>query len=92
MRELLNGIFYVLSEGCRWRSLPHDFPPWQTVYKYFRHWQRLEVWHQLNTHLRQEVRNSVEKADNPTAGMIDSQSVKTTEKRGRFMAMTEASK
>jgi len=43
LREILNGVFYVLSEGCRWRALPHDLPPWQTVYNYVRHWQRLGV-------------------------------------------------
>jgi hypothetical protein len=41
LREIINGIFYVLGEGCSWRALPHDLPPWQTVYNYFRHWQRL---------------------------------------------------
>lgn len=40
LREIINGIFYVLPEGCTWRGLPHDLPPWQTVYNYFRHWQR----------------------------------------------------
>lgn len=44
LREIINGIFYVLREGCSWRALPHDLPPWQTVYNYFRHWQRLGVW------------------------------------------------
>ncbi|HEY9743793.1 MAG TPA: transposase [Coleofasciculaceae cyanobacterium] len=65
------------------RALPHDLPPWQTVYNYFRHWQRLGVWQKIHTQLRQQVRKSVEKTDNPTAGIIDSQSVKTAEKRGK---------
>lgn len=92
LREILNGLFYVLREGCSWRALPHDLPPWQTVYKYFRHWQRLGVWQKIHTQLRHRVRQSVEKADNPTAGIIDSQSVKTAEKRGRCMAMTGVNK
>jgi transposase len=83
LREIINGIFYVLREGCSWRALPHDLPPWQTVYNYFRHWQRLGVWQKIHTQLRQQVRKSVEKTDNPTAGIIDSQSVKTAEKRGK---------
>jgi transposase len=84
LREIINGIFYVLPEGCSWRALPHDLPPWQTVYNYFRHWQRLGVWQKIHTQLRHQVRKHMEKTDNPTAGIIDSQSVKTAEKRGKF--------
>ncbi len=91
LREILNAIFYVLSEGCRWRALPHDFPRWQTVYNYFRHWQRLGVWQQIHTQLRSCVRKSVNKAELPTAGMIDSQSVKTAEKKERSTVSTAAS-
>jgi transposase len=87
-REIINGIFYVQREGCAWRSLPHDLPPWQTVYNYFRYWQRLGIWQQVHEQLRQQVRQAMGKAANSTAGIIDSQSVKTTEKRGRFTAMT----
>jgi transposase len=89
-REILNGIFYVLHQGCTWRALPHDLPPWQTVYNYFRHWQRLGVWQKIHTQLRHQVRESVDKTENPTASIIDSQSVKTAEKRGRFTATTAA--
>lgn len=91
LREILNGIFDVLSEGCRWRALPHDLPPWQTVYNYFRHWQRLGVWQQIPTQLRHRVRKSLDKAELATAGTIDSQSVKTTEKKGRSTALMVAS-
>jgi transposase len=73
----------VLHEGCTWRALPHDLPPWQTVYNYFRHWQRLGIWQQIHTQLREQVRVSMNKDNIPTAGIIDSQSVKTTEKRGK---------
>lgn len=92
LREIINGIFYILSEGCRWRALPHDLPPWQTVYNYFRHWQRLGVWQQIHIQLRQRVRQSLDKAELATAGMIDSQSVKTTEKKGRSTALTAANR
>jgi len=68
LREIINGIFYVLREGCSWRALPHDLPPWQTVYNYFRHWQRLGVWQKIHTQLRQQVRKRVEKTDNKGGG------------------------
>ena len=84
LREIINGIFYVLHEGCTWRALPHDLPPWQTVYNYFRHWQQLGVWQQMHTQLRTQVRASVNKTNTPTASIIDSQSVKTAEKRGKY--------
>lgn len=89
LREIINGIFYVLHEGCTWRALPHDFPPWQTVYNYFRYWQQLGVWQKIHTQLRTQVRVSVNKTTTPTASIIDSQSVKTTEKRGKFTVMME---
>lgn len=91
-REVVNAIFYLLHNGCIWRDLPKDLPPWQTVYKYFRRWQRLGVWQQLHTQLRQQVRQAAGKASQPTAAIVDSQSVKTTEKKGRPMAMTVVSK
>lgn len=86
--EIINGIFYVVREGCSWRALPHDLPPWQTVYNYFRHWQRLGLWQKIHKQLRHQVRQHLEKTDNPTAGIIDSQSVKTAEKRGKFTVTT----
>lgn len=86
-REIVNAIFYVQREGCTWRGLPGDFPPWQTVYNYLRHWQRLGIWQQVHNQLREQVRQSVGKTAQPSAGIIDSQSVKTTEKRGKFMAL-----
>jgi transposase len=88
LREIINGIFYVVREGCSWRALPHDLPPWQTVYNYFRHWQRLGIWQKIHKQLRHQVRQHLEKTDNPTAGIIDSQSVKTAEKRGKFTVTT----
>jgi transposase len=55
-RELINAIFYVLQTGCSWRALPHDLPPWQTVYAYFRKLQREGTWQRMNDVLRQDVR------------------------------------
>lgn len=81
-REILNAIFYVNKHGCAWRGLPHDFPCWQTAYGYFRHWRKAGVWEEINAALRDMVRVAEGKAAEPTAAIVDSQSVKTTEKGG----------
>ncbi len=85
-REIVNAIFYVNKHGCTWRGLPHDFPKWQTVYGYFRYWTKTGVWERINATLREAVRVAEGKASEPTAAIIDSQSVKTTEKGG-YMGM-----
>jgi putative transposase len=82
IREILNAIFYILRSGCAWRMLPHDFPAWQTVYGYFRTWRKAGVWEQMNTALRESVREQAGRKAEPRAGIIDSQSVKTTETKG----------
>lgn len=92
MREVLNAIFYLNKTGCSWEMLPKDFPPYSTVYYYHRRWQRRGVWEEINRTLLQLVRQDVGKNALPTAAAIDSQSVKTTEKKGRFMAMMAASR
>src|SRR4028119_972084 len=84
MPEVVNGIFYVLRTGCSWEMLPHDLPPYSTVYFYFRRWQKTGVWQQMNHCLRQKVRQQVNRAQKPSAAIADSKSVKTTEKRGRY--------
>lgn len=90
-REIVNAIVYLLHEGCTWRGLPHDFPAWQTVYKYFRFWQKLGIWESMNRKLQQMVRVQACKEENPTVAIADSQSVKTTEKRGKCTVMTAES-
>lgn len=89
VREVIDAIIYVLKSGCDWRMLPHDFPKWQIVYAYFRNWKKDGTWKKLHDALREKVRVKVGKKAQPTAGVIDSQSVKTG-KKGGFVAMTLA--
>jgi putative transposase len=77
-REILNAIFYVVRSGCAWRLLPHDFPPWKTVYHYFRLWRVDRTWERMHAALRQRVRVRLKRNPQPSAGIVDSQSVKTT--------------
>ena len=81
-REILNAILYVLKTGCPWNLVPHDFPPYSTVFWYFRRWRKEGVWEQLNTVLREKVRQQLGREAHPSALIIDSQTVKTTEKGG----------
>ena len=88
-REMLNAIAYVARTGCSWRMMPHDLPPWQAVYAYFRKLESAELWPKLNDQLREELRVELGRETDPSVVIVDSQSVKTTEKGG-LVALTEA--
>jgi putative transposase len=77
-REILNAIFYVLKSGCPWRLLPRDFPPWETVYWWFRRWRIDGTFERLNAALRERLRIRLGRNAHPSAGIVDSQSAKTT--------------
>jgi putative transposase len=77
LREILNAIFYVGRSGCAWRLLPHDFPPWKTIHHYFRTWRIDGSWERLHAALRERVRVRMKREPQPSAGIVDSQSVKT---------------
>src|SRR5579859_7792168 len=81
-RELVNAMLYVLRSGCPWRLLPHEFPAWGTVYYYFRRWQREGVWEQILQALRMQVRQQAGREAQPSAAVIDSQTIKTSAVRG----------
>ena len=89
MREVVNGILYLVRTGCSWRQLPHDFPPWGTVHWYYRCFRLDGTWQKIHDTLRDKVRVLAGRKKSPSAAIVDSQSVKTTEKGGR-MAMTRA--
>ena len=80
-REVVNAIRYVLRTGCAWRMLPHDLPLWQTAYHYFRDWRRDGTWERVHAVLRERVRVAEGRDSSPSAAIIDSQSVKTTDKQ-----------
>jgi transposase len=81
-REIVNAILYQARNGATWRGLPHDLPPYRIVFHYFRAWQRDRTWERLHDRLRSQVRQQAGKKPKPTAAILDSQSVKTTEQGG----------
>ena len=91
MREVMNGIQYLVRTGCSWRQLPHDFPPWGTVHYYCRRFRLDGSWKKIHDALREQVRKEDGRKATPSAAILDSQSVKTTEKGGRA-ATTRARK
>jgi putative transposase len=79
MWQILNAILYVVRTGCQWRMLPTNLPPWQTVYGYFRRWKKNGIWERINEALVKKVRVQHGRQAEPSAGILDSQSVKTSE-------------
>ena len=77
-REIVNALLYLLFTGCQWRFIPNDYPPWRTCYGYFRAWQDAGLWYRIHETLRSDLRQKKGRHKHPTAGSLDSQSVKTT--------------
>jgi putative transposase len=82
LREVLNGILYLVRTGCQWRLLPHDFPPWSTVHTWYRRWRLDGTWGRINEALRQKARSAAGRDPSPRSSAADSQSVKTTPQGG----------
>lgn len=81
-REIVNAVLYLVREGITWRALPHDFPPYRTVYHYFRLWRDDGSWQRMHDALRDETRQAAGRDPSPAAAILDAQSVKTAEKGG----------
>jgi putative transposase len=77
-REILNAVFYLLKSGCQWRMLPREFPPWKTVFHYFRAWRLDGTWERLNRTMRRLLREKLGREPEPSAGIVDAQSAKST--------------
>ena len=90
-REIVNALLYVCRTGCQWRLMPHDLPYWKTVYTYFRVWRLDGTWSHIHSALREQVRRAAGRQAQASAAILDSQSVKTTEKGG-LAAMMPARK
>ena len=83
LRSILDAIFYVSKGGIQWRMMPANLPPWQSVYYYYRKWRQNRFWELLHECLHKQVRRKLGKQDSPSAGILDSQSVKTVQQGGQ---------
>lgn len=92
LREIINALRYLLRAGCSWRLLPHDFPHWRAVYQYFKIWKQDGTWLKIHDYLHEQLREKMPREKQPSAAIVDSQSVKTTEKGGLKEVTMEARK
>ena len=86
-REIVNAVLYLTRNGGAWRALPHDLPPWSLVHYYFWHWKQDGTWHKVHDQLVGDLRQKMGRTRRPSAAVLDSQSIKTTEKGGRADTM-----
>ena len=91
LREIINAIFYLVDNGIKWRAMPHDFPPWSTIYTYFRRWTRNGLWLKINAILLARARLEAGRQAQPSLIIIDSQSVKKAQKGGLSRVLTGTS-
>lgn len=82
LRRIVDAVFYLLRTGCQWRALPHEFPPWPSVFYHYAKWRHQGTWERINTSLRERYRVASGRKPQPTAAIIDSQSARTTEAGG----------
>jgi putative transposase len=92
MRRVVNAIFYRLRTGCQWRMLPKEYGDWEPIYGYWYRWGQNGLWEKINTMLREALREKAGRKRQPTAAVIDSQSVKTAQKGGSAALTRESSR